>query len=254
MEVLREASKVLLIAGGPSYEYRFLKNLLRRDARIHLAAWLLSADPDFPQEGNVSLKKLPSTPRELREYDVILLIDLDPAGLPADFPTWSRSSWARSAAVSSTRRAGSTRVRFFESPDAAPLRNVLPVGIAHADLRDEIGSGAVHEKSGRSSRPPPRSTTRRRASPRIDRNRERWAEVAGVYWSFPARKEKPGARVLFVHPPTRRSRRTATPRPLAAAQAYEGGGRLGGHGLHVALARDRGGGLRPRSGSRPSAT
>src|SRR6185436_1393360 len=86
VEVVKEASKVLLIAGGPSYEYRFLKNLLRRDSRIFLAAWLMSADPDYPQEGKVSLKKLPSTPKELFEYDVVILMDPDPQGFPEGFP------------------------------------------------------------------------------------------------------------------------------------------------------------------------
>jgi hypothetical protein len=223
VEVLREASRVLLIAGGPSYEYRFLKNLLRRDARIHLAAWLQSADPDFPQEGNVSLKKLPSTAAELREYDVILLLDPDPAGLPAGFPERLEEfvGQARGGLLYSAGRVHSSA--FLRSPDASVLRNALPVTLADADLRDEIGSGAAHEREWPLE---PAAAALDHPATRLSadaaRNRERWAEVAGVFWSFPARKEKPGASLLFIHPDPALAK-DGTPRPLAAAQAYAGG-------------------------------
>ncbi|HLU47318.1 MAG TPA: vWA domain-containing protein, partial [Planctomycetota bacterium] len=85
VDVVEEATRVLLIAGSPSWEYRFVKNLLRRDRRVQVSAWLMSADPDYPQEGDKSLERLPTEPADLFEYDVILLLDPDPEGFPPGY-------------------------------------------------------------------------------------------------------------------------------------------------------------------------
>ena len=58
--MLGEQTRVLLIAGGPSHEYRILRNALTRDKTVELRCWLTSAGDDFPQDGNVSIDELPS--------------------------------------------------------------------------------------------------------------------------------------------------------------------------------------------------
>jgi hypothetical protein len=75
--------RVLLVSGGPSYDYRFLLPLLQRaQGMIEAQALQLDADPERPQEaspGLPSLSVFPQEKRELAEYDVIILMDVNPS-------------------------------------------------------------------------------------------------------------------------------------------------------------------------------
>jgi hypothetical protein len=222
-EVVEEASRVLLISGAPSYEYRFLLNLLRRDRRVSVSAWLMSADPDFPQGGNISLEKLPGTAKEMFEYDVAILLDPD----PRDFPTTLTGLLRRFVAE---QNGGLVYVAgekyssaFFRSAPMKPVHEMIPV---FADLS---GAGEVPGTTGFSTREWPLRPTRaasthdstRLASNPL-RNNQRWEELPGIYWSFRVRKAKPGATVLFRYSDP--SRRVAgKDQPLLAWQYFAGG-------------------------------
>jgi hypothetical protein len=223
MEVLKEASKVLMVAGGPCYEYRFLKNLLRRDSRVLLSAWLMSADPDYPQEGDTSIKKLPATARELFEYDVVILMDVDPDGLPEGFPGLLEEFVGKHRGGLCCVPGEKYGASFFEARSMAPVRDMLPVLVDAGEVRDEIGKGKFYERLW-PLEPTPAALDHpaTRLSSQLDRNFQRWMEIAGIYWSFPVRKAKPGATVLFVHPDPALAR-DGQPRPLVATQFYQGG-------------------------------
>jgi hypothetical protein len=223
VEVAEEASKVLLVAGGPSYEYRFLKNLLRRDSRIHLAAWLMSADPDFPQEGDESLKKLPDSPKELFEYDVVILMDVEAQGFPPGFLPMVEEFVGKERGGLVYCAGSLFSPAFFESPDSEPIRAMLPVLIDPAEAKDEAGRAKFFEREWPlEPTPAAQDHAATRLSSQIARNREIWAEIAGIFWSFPVRRAKAGATVLFVHPDPALARDGA-PRPVVASQLYEGG-------------------------------
>ncbi|MCA9297139.1 MAG: hypothetical protein KC983_11495, partial [Phycisphaerales bacterium] len=68
--------RVLFVDGYPRWEYRYLKNLLIREKSIESSAFLLSADRDFAQEGNLPITRLPRSPEEFAEFDVIVLGDV----------------------------------------------------------------------------------------------------------------------------------------------------------------------------------
>ncbi|MEM7229651.1 MAG: hypothetical protein AAF432_12640 [Planctomycetota bacterium] len=72
--------RVLFVEGYPRWEYRYLKNLLIREKSIESSAFLLSADRDFAQEGNTPITRLPRSPEEFAEFDVIVMGDV-----PASF-------------------------------------------------------------------------------------------------------------------------------------------------------------------------
>jgi len=59
--VAGEKCRVLLIAGGPSREYRYLTRFFIRDPGIQVSAWLQSADREAPQDGDLVLRALPRT-------------------------------------------------------------------------------------------------------------------------------------------------------------------------------------------------
>ena len=80
IKVVENRAQVLYVEGYPRYDYRYLKNTLIRDPSIALSTLLLSADEQFAQEGDVPIRRFPATAEELRDYDVVLLGDVDPRG------------------------------------------------------------------------------------------------------------------------------------------------------------------------------
>ncbi len=76
VDLVERPLKVLYIDGYPRWEYRYLKNLLVREASIDSSVFLLSADRDFAQEGNMPITRLPATAEEMEPYDVVILGDV----------------------------------------------------------------------------------------------------------------------------------------------------------------------------------
>ncbi|MCH7571913.1 MAG: hypothetical protein IH891_03260, partial [Planctomycetes bacterium] len=68
--------RVLMVEGYPRWEYRFVKNLLVREGSIDSSVFLISADRDFAQEGNQPITRLPRSPEEFAEFDVIIIGDV----------------------------------------------------------------------------------------------------------------------------------------------------------------------------------
>ncbi len=80
-----ETARVLLLAGGPTLEYRWLSKFLLRDEGVQVSCWNSSADADFPQDGDVPLEAAPSGERDLKPYDVVILLDPLPEDLGSRF-------------------------------------------------------------------------------------------------------------------------------------------------------------------------
>ncbi len=78
IEAVDTRIRVLYVEDRSRFEYRYLKNLLSREPSIISSCLLLSADPDFPQEGTEPIRRFPVTFDELNRYDVVLLGDIDP--------------------------------------------------------------------------------------------------------------------------------------------------------------------------------
>src|SRR4029453_5528316 len=79
MHVVSRPLRVLYVEGYPRWEYRFVKELIRREKSIESSVMLISASSDFAQEGNVPITRLPRSPEEFAAYDVVILGDV-PAG------------------------------------------------------------------------------------------------------------------------------------------------------------------------------
>ncbi|MEZ6091289.1 MAG: VWA domain-containing protein [Pirellulaceae bacterium] len=76
-EVVARKVKVLLIAGGPTREYRFVRNLLHRDREVSVDVLLQTGQEGMSQEADQILTDLPSSPEALFEYDAIVAFDPD---------------------------------------------------------------------------------------------------------------------------------------------------------------------------------
>jgi len=77
VEIVERQTKVLLIAGGPNREFRFLRNQLYRDSDILLHVWLQSSSSGADQEADVLLQEFPRTREDLFFFDCIIAFDPD---------------------------------------------------------------------------------------------------------------------------------------------------------------------------------
>ncbi len=77
VQVVTGRTRVLLIAGGPTRDYQFLRNQLFRDADIQLDVWLQMAVAGADQESDSMLYGFPESDSELNEYDCIVAFDPD---------------------------------------------------------------------------------------------------------------------------------------------------------------------------------
>ena len=77
VEIVRRKNRVLMIAGGPTREFRFLRNQLFRDDTVQLDVYLQSARPGIAQEADELLFDFPTLKENLYEYDCIVAFDPD---------------------------------------------------------------------------------------------------------------------------------------------------------------------------------
>ncbi len=81
VRVRKEKIRVLLAAGYPNYEFRFLRNMLARDNTIELHTVLQDADVKSAEQDATALRVFPLRREEIFSYDVIILGDVDPRQL-----------------------------------------------------------------------------------------------------------------------------------------------------------------------------
>ena len=76
--------KVLLLAGGPTRDYRFVRNMLYRHPGIEIDVLLQTADPGdaISQDADRVLQQFPEAREELFAYDVIVGFDPDWQAIP----------------------------------------------------------------------------------------------------------------------------------------------------------------------------
>ncbi|MCA9241083.1 MAG: VWA domain-containing protein [Planctomycetales bacterium] len=82
VQVVDRLIKVLLIAGGPTRDYRFLRDQLRRDESFTVDVLLQSAPAGISQNADHALTSLPSDPEALGAYDLFVALDADWLALP----------------------------------------------------------------------------------------------------------------------------------------------------------------------------
>jgi len=200
VRILDDKMKVLLIAGSPSYDYRFCTRMFERDATVELSTWLQSADVTAVRDGNKVITELPTTLEELNRYDAIILMDCDPKEFG---PTWgSMASLFVSDHGGGLLFAAGNKFtgRFFRSAKMKSLVEVLPI------VPDPEAEIVINEMGHYQTRAWPILIPDDAATDPILRQSDNpaatqaiWADLGGVYWHYPVRREKPIARVLMRH-------------------------------------------------------
>lgn len=86
INVVDRKTKVMVVAGGPMRDYRFVRNMLFRHSAIESDVWLQSSDATaaVSQDADKLLTEFPRTKEELYLYDAIVAFDPDWSELDDD--------------------------------------------------------------------------------------------------------------------------------------------------------------------------
>jgi hypothetical protein len=216
--VTDDKTRVLIIAGSPSFEYHFLKQRLIREKTAVLSCWLQSADPRFPQDGNEPIEAMPTTQDELQAFDLVMLLDPNPEGFDAVVAETYKSFVADYKGGLLFLPGPTYAAELFQRPDLKPLRDLLPV----------IPGEALEAKGSANERWPLKATVDGADHPasRLHPDRERsaslWSRLPGMFSSYPVEREKAGATVLVRHEdPATLTERGG--RPLLVSHFFDGG-------------------------------
>jgi hypothetical protein len=237
VEVRKEKIHVLLVQAYPSFEFRYLRNMLERDETIALRTVLQEADLEYAAQDASALRSFPLRREELFAYDVVIFGDVNPAMLNAaalqnmaDFVDQPAKGGALVLIAGPSYMPSAYR----DTPLARLLPN-LPSPFARegreTGLPSPFGRGAGGEgvlRSGRAETPsddraaPTLSQSEKEgvlrqgfvvqptdlglASPTMqlgdtpEQTREIWRSLAPLYWLLELPELKPGVRVLAEHP------------------------------------------------------
>jgi len=211
-------TKVLFVAGQPSYFYRFLKNALIVDKSILLSCFLQSADPDFIQEGSRRITHYPETREELFDFDVVIFSDVDPAMFRAEQIADLR------AFVGQFGGGFILVAGAFHPPEVwkgTAIEELLPVITSGAAPRPDLLAARTLKEPFRA-----RLTEQGRLhgitqlADTPEDSQKIWESLPGCYWYHPVARAKPAAVVLAEHPYDRDER---GPMPLIAVGRYDPG-------------------------------
>jgi hypothetical protein len=223
VSILDSQSRVLLIAGGPSWEYRGVQRLLQDDESVNLSCWMQTNNPSRAQDGNTIITRLPETEEELARYDVVLLFDPDPRDFDdkfVDLLTKFVDKKARGILYFAGTKFAS---RFLTDGSSRKLAEILPVNFGDAS---RIQSSTLLATN---TRPWPLKIVAANVDHPIMRfypdpraTMEQWNSLPGIFWSFPAESKKPAARTLIEHSDDT-LRQVEGPRPLLVTSRYGAG-------------------------------
>jgi len=220
VQVLAEQTRVLLLAGAPSPEFRILRDTLIRDKTIDVACWLQSADPEFPQDGDTTLEKLPEDREALSPFDVFVFLDPDPRKLSPLFCSLVRDQIDKDGA-GLWWVAGEKFTLAAARPEAPTrgLAELLPVELDMRTADQSTGLGRAYDTAWPwlltplGSSLPLTTVVEGR-----DESRLVWERLPGFFWSFPLLGAKPGAAVIAAHGNPRLRGSDGKELPLVATQ------------------------------------
>jgi hypothetical protein len=217
VKVLSDQARVLLIAGSPSWEYRMVSTLLKRDKTTDISCFLQSMDQDMRQEGNTVIDRLPRTAEDLFKYDLVIFMDADPSGFDELWIELIQRFCNEHAGGVMWMAGPQYTQQFLTGFRTRQMADLLPVRVG------ELGAVDVESLLGTHTQGWPLKITAEGADHamlRLDKdaaiNRQMWEAMPAVYWTFPVRQARPGAQVLIEHSDPRLNRREG-PRPLLVA-------------------------------------
>ena len=201
VDVVERRSRVLLVAGGPTREYRFLRNMLYRDRDTIVDVYLQTAEPGASQDADEVIFDFPSIAEELFEYDCIVAFDPDWRELD-DIQVQLLERWVSEKAGGLIVVAGPvftpewTRVRRGSDERVDTLKTLYPVvfyyqGSATLSLGRFGGTAAWPLDFTREGREAEFLWLEDDSLG----SEQAWSSFEGVYGYYAVKDPKPGARV-----------------------------------------------------------
>lgn len=198
VRVSKDKLKVLYVEGVPRWDFRFLKNAIRRD---HGLAGRTSASPDIVIEAEwrrqapaQQRSALPRTLKDLAEYHTVILGDTSPQILDSEFVELLVQA-VRERGLGLIVEAGPLAMphRFDER-----LKNLLPIRVEPGRPGMEPG---VRSRPFRLELTPDGSVLDAlRFNDDPGRNEAAWSYLPPFYWCIAAERAAPGASVLAWEP------------------------------------------------------
>ncbi len=200
IEIVDYKNRVLIIAGGPTREYRFLRTLLYRDRSTILDVLLQTAQPGISQEADKLLDDFPITRNEMFVYDCVVAFDPDWQALSVEqvglLESWVAEKGGGLIVVAGHVFTGTTIGGWVEDKNMAGIRALYPVEFYRR-------FSVLQDRMYTAEEPGQLDFTREGLEAEFlwlddtaTAGREAWAGFSGVYSYCPVRGPKPGATVL----------------------------------------------------------
>lgn len=195
VNVRKDKLKILLTDGEPRYEFRYLKEFLRREETTQVKVVLQAADREFANQDETALPYFPITKEELFDFDVVIIGDIDPGLLSA--------SQMENLAEFVTEKGGG--VLFVAGVDFDPLgyrgtalERLLPILLTEARNPTSVGNAITSYR--------PKLSAEGRVHPIFRfgddeaQSAKIWDNLPELHWFFEAPRKQPAAFVLAEHP------------------------------------------------------
>jgi len=201
VEVVDHKLRILLVSGGPTWDYRMVSMLLTRDPTVDVSCWLQSLSPKLRQAGTTPLHRFPATPAELFAYDGIVLMDPNPDQLTGQWLAILHDFVNKHGGGLLWMAGPSYTAQSLTLADGAALRELLPIRLQDAPPPPPpVGRRSTWTREwpmrvrGAGADHPMLTLT-----PDPQNNVALWQDMPGLYWYYPVRDATPGAQVLIEH-------------------------------------------------------
>ncbi len=228
VEVVDRKDRVLLVAGGPTREYRFLRTQLYRDSSMILDVYLQTLQPGMSQEADRILDDFPATREEMYAYDCVIAFDPDWRALSQSqvelLEAWVAEQGGGLVVVAGPVYTGEPVGGWVQDPDLQKIRDLYPVEFSRHVAVWEVETETADE-------PWPLDFTREGMEAEFlwlgetaTASQLGWGEFKGVFSHQPLRGAKPAATV-FAHFSDPRAAQ-GDDRPIFLAAQFYGSGRV----------------------------
>lgn len=225
VQVVDRKSKVLLMAGGPTREYQFLRVLCFRDKDVEVDVWLQNSSASAAQDADRVLGEFPEGLEDLMEYDCLVAFDPD-WGRLSDEQLENLDRWVAEGAGGLLVVAGSVNTPQWttlmrERRSMEIIKGLYPVDFYRRGFqlgKDVSGSAPIPIVLSDEGT----KATFLQVANDATSSLQAWNRFPGIYGPYPTQGAKPGAIVYA----------TATPPGSSLAQQvyfagqFYGGGRV----------------------------
>ncbi|MFH0939894.1 MAG: hypothetical protein V1899_11550 [Planctomycetota bacterium] len=198
-EVVDKKVKVLFVEGQdlPRWEYRYLKNALRRDHTTEADVLLATSEGSFiwdGTDGKPPLEQFPVNAREINSYDVIIFGDVSPLIFTAEQVNLLRDFVRDGGGFIMIAGERFAPIQYTQGAWA----EMLPV--APQNVGYSTPDGGFQESFSVELTPEGRRLAWTRLDSDEAANRNIWENLPRMYWYFPVKRKKELAITVAAHP------------------------------------------------------